>query len=131
MEVAQDFGIKGVVADAIEEIERRAEAWEFNNKHLMYSPASSNWADEYPVEGYILLNNVLRLWMLTKASRLLSSDIYADKAGKVSVRLSTISLVSLLNPKVVYRFATETSQGFRRRRSFTYELYAWRNVKPY
>ena len=60
MEVAQDFGIKGVVADAIEEIERRAQAWEFNNKHLMYSPASSNWADEYPVEGYILLNNVLR-----------------------------------------------------------------------
>jgi glycogen debranching enzyme len=48
MEVAQDFGIKGVVADAIEEIERRAQAWEFNNKHLMYSPASSNWADEYP-----------------------------------------------------------------------------------
>ena len=84
MEVAQDFGIKGVVADAIEEIERRAQAWEFNNKHLMYSPASSNWADEYPVEGYILLNNILRLWMLTKASRLLSSDIYADKARKVS-----------------------------------------------
>ena len=84
MEVAQDFGIKGVVADAIEEIERRAQAWEFNNKHLMYSPASSNWADEYPVEGYILLNNVLRYWMLTKASRLLSSDIYADKARKVS-----------------------------------------------
>ena len=84
MEVAQDFSSKDAVAEAIEEIERRAQAWEFNNKHLMYSPASSNWADEYPVEGYILLNNVLRLWMLTKASRLLSSDIYADKARKIS-----------------------------------------------
>ena len=83
MEVAQDFGIKGVVADAIEEIERRAQAWEFNNKHLMYSPASSNWADEYPVEGYILLNNVLRYWMLTKASHILSSDNYAEKAEQV------------------------------------------------
>lgn len=83
MEVAQDFGIKGVVADAIEEIERRAQAWEFNNKHLMYSPASSNWADEYPVEGYILLNNVLRLWMLKKASHILSSDNYAEKAEQV------------------------------------------------
>jgi uridine kinase len=84
MEVVQDFSSKDAVAEAIEEIERRAQAWEFNNKHLMYSPASSNWADEYPVEGYILLNNVLRLWMLTKASRLLSSDIYADKARKIS-----------------------------------------------
>ena len=83
MEVAQDFGIKGVVADAIEEIERRAHAWEFNNKHLMYSPASSNWADEYPVEGYILLNNVLRWWMLRKGSHILSSDHYAVKAEKV------------------------------------------------
>ncbi len=83
MEVAQDFGIKGVVADAIEEIERRAQAWEFNNKHLMYSPASSNWADEYPVEGYILLNNALRLWMLIKASHILSSDNYAEKAEQV------------------------------------------------
>ena len=51
MEVAQDFSSKDAVAEAIEEIERRAQAWEFNNKHLMYSPASSNWADEYPVEG--------------------------------------------------------------------------------
>lgn len=83
MEVAQDFSLKEVVAHAIAEIERRAQAWEFNNKQLMYSPVSSNWADEYPVEGYILLNNVLRYWMLTKASRMLSSDKYAVKAKKV------------------------------------------------
>ena len=83
MEVAQDFGIKDDVADAIEVIERRAQAWEFNNKHLMYSPASSNWADEYPVEGYILLNNVLRYWMLTKASHILSSEKFAKKAEQV------------------------------------------------
>ena len=84
MEAVQDLSIKAVVAEAIEEIERRAQAWEFNNKHLMYSPASSNWADEYPVEGYILLNNVLRYWMLKKASRLLSSEKYANKAQKIS-----------------------------------------------
>ena len=83
MEVTQDFSIKEAVAEALEEIERRAQAWEFNNKHLMYSPASSNWADEYPVEGYILLNNVLRYWMLKKASRVLLSDKYAEKAEQV------------------------------------------------
>ena len=83
MEVSKDFSNKDAIADAIEEIERRAQAWEFNNKHLMYSPASSNWADEYPVEGYILLNNVLRYWMLKKASRVLLSDNYAEKAEQV------------------------------------------------
>ncbi|MGB1282668.1 MAG: hypothetical protein ACPG53_06935, partial [Schleiferiaceae bacterium] len=46
----------------------------------MYSPASSNWADEYPVEGYILTNNVLTYRMLRKASHILSSDKYAEKA---------------------------------------------------
>jgi uridine kinase len=83
VEAANDFSIRNRVADAIEEIERRAQAWEFNNKHLMYSPASSNWADEYPVEGYILLNNVLRYWMLKKASRILFLDKYAEKAEQI------------------------------------------------
>ncbi len=40
------------------------EAWEFNNKQLMYTPTSGNWADEYPIEGYTLYDNCLRLWAL-------------------------------------------------------------------
>ena len=83
IEIAQDISVKEAVAEALAEIERRAQAWEFNNKHLMYSPASSNWADEYPVEGYILLNNVLRYWALRKASRILYFDKYAKKAEQV------------------------------------------------
>ena len=83
MEAAQDFSIKDAVVDAIAEIERRAQAWEFNNKNLMYTPASSNWAEERPIEGYILLNNALRYWMLTKVPKLLSTEGYAKKAQKV------------------------------------------------
>jgi GH15 family glucan-1,4-alpha-glucosidase len=40
------------------------EAWEYNNKHLIYTPTSGNWADEYPIEGYTLYDNCLRLWAL-------------------------------------------------------------------
>ena len=40
------------------------EAWEFNNKHLMYVPISGNWADEYITDGYVLYDQLLRVWAL-------------------------------------------------------------------
>lgn len=40
------------------------EAWEFNNKHLMYVPLSGNWADEYVTDGYVLYDQLLRVWAL-------------------------------------------------------------------
>ncbi|MEZ4934695.1 MAG: hypothetical protein R2788_21520 [Saprospiraceae bacterium] len=36
--------------------------WEFNAKGLLYLPTSGNWADEYPVKGHTLYDNLLRLW---------------------------------------------------------------------
>ena len=35
---------------------------EFNNKGWIYTPLSGNWADEYPVHGYTLYDNLLRIW---------------------------------------------------------------------
>jgi len=40
------------------------EAWEFNNQHLMYVPLSGNWADEYITDGYVLYDQLLRVWAL-------------------------------------------------------------------
>jgi GH15 family glucan-1,4-alpha-glucosidase len=40
------------------------EAWEFNNKHLIYVPLSGNWADEYITDGYVLYDQLLRIWAL-------------------------------------------------------------------
>jgi GH15 family glucan-1,4-alpha-glucosidase len=40
------------------------QAWEFNNGDLMYIPRSGNWADEYPTEGFILYDQLLRLWAM-------------------------------------------------------------------
>lgn len=37
-------------------------ACEFNDKGWIYTPLSGNWADEYPIHGYTLYDNVLRLW---------------------------------------------------------------------
>ncbi|MCU0321479.1 MAG: hypothetical protein MUE72_03635 [Chitinophagaceae bacterium] len=38
------------------------ETWEFNYKNLMYVPMSSNWADEYITEGYVLYDQILYFW---------------------------------------------------------------------
>lgn len=35
---------------------------EFNANGWIYTPLSGNWADEYPVHGYTLYDNMLRLW---------------------------------------------------------------------
>lgn len=89
LERVDDAEFKQRVQDQLEIIEYRAHSWEFNNKHLMYAPASSNWADEYPVEGYILLNNVLRYWMLYKAGRLFNHNGYRTKAVDVLLSIKS------------------------------------------
>lgn len=40
------------------------DAWEFNNKGLLYVPLSGNWADEYITDGYVLYDQLLRVWAL-------------------------------------------------------------------
>ncbi len=35
---------------------------EYNDKGWIYTPLSGNWADEYPVHGYTLYDNTLRIW---------------------------------------------------------------------
>ncbi len=54
-------------ARAIDRLEAVHSAWEYNGKHLMYVPPSAHWADEYPLEGYALLAQALRVWALRRA----------------------------------------------------------------
>lgn len=35
---------------------------EYNDRGWIYTPLSGNWADEYPIHGYTLYDNMLRLW---------------------------------------------------------------------
>ena len=49
---------------AIEKCLSLLDAWEFNNKHLLYVPLSGNWADEYITDGYVLYDQLLRIWAL-------------------------------------------------------------------
>ena len=50
--------------EVIEKAIQLLDAWEFNNKHLIYVPLSGNWADEYITDGYVLYDQLLRIWAL-------------------------------------------------------------------
>lgn len=64
------------------------EAWEFNNQHLVYVPRSGNWADEYITEGYILYDQLLRLWALRAFNLLFPSVDTEDKIVKITRKIS-------------------------------------------
>jgi glycogen debranching enzyme len=53
-----------VVAPAIEKVRFLLGAWEFNNRGLLYVPATGDWADEYIHNGYILYDQALYLQAL-------------------------------------------------------------------
>ncbi len=59
-------------------------AWEFNGRGLVYVPMSGHWADEYILHGYVLYDQLLRLWAMRLLNQLipelnLNSDGLANK----------------------------------------------------
>jgi hypothetical protein len=59
------------------------DAWEYNGRGLIYIPQSGNWADEYLQHGYMLFEQLLRLYALQLAGQLLHRTDYTDKAAQV------------------------------------------------
>jgi GH15 family glucan-1,4-alpha-glucosidase len=59
------------------------DAWEFNNKHLLYVPLSGNWADEYITDGYTLYDQLLRVWALKSYNYFAKSDLITLKINNI------------------------------------------------
>ncbi len=53
---------------------------EFNAKGWLYTPLSGNWADEYPIHGYTLYDNALRLWGERLLDELLNTQTHTNEA---------------------------------------------------
>lgn len=49
---------------AVESVHFLLGAWEFNNRGLLYIPATGDWADEYIHNGYVLYDQLLYLQVL-------------------------------------------------------------------
>lgn len=50
--------------DSIDQTIALLNAIEYNRKYLIYIPKGGNWADEYVYDGYILYDQILRVWAL-------------------------------------------------------------------
>ncbi len=53
-------------------------AWEYNDLGLVYVPVGGDWADEYVLSGYLLYDQVLRLWALREL------DAAAERLGRTA-----------------------------------------------
>lgn len=60
---------------------------EYNNKNLMYIPKGGNWADEYIYEGYILYDQILRVWGLSLLGQVYDNAEWSEKASAIQKTL--------------------------------------------
>jgi hypothetical protein len=63
------------------------DAWEFNNKHLLYVPLSGNWADEYITDGYVLYDQLLRIWALKSYNYFVNSEAITEKIQNITEQI--------------------------------------------
>jgi GH15 family glucan-1,4-alpha-glucosidase len=63
------------------------EAWEFNNKHLLYVPLSGNWADEYITDGYVLYDQLLRIWAMKSYNYFAKDILITTKIEKITEQI--------------------------------------------
>ncbi|WP_369752599.1 glycoside hydrolase 100 family protein [Flavobacterium sp. WC2409] len=63
------------------------EAWEFNNKGLLYVPLSGNWADEYITDGYVLYDQLLRIWALRSYNHFAKKESITEKIEEITEQI--------------------------------------------
>lgn len=63
------------------------DAWEFNDKHLLYVPLSGNWADEYITDGYVLYDQLLRIWALRSYNHFANETQLSDKIDNIKKQI--------------------------------------------
>lgn len=66
---------------------RLLDTWEYNTGGLLYVPLSGNWADEYIVEGYVLFDQVLRLWGLSALQQLQPAADLKSKIAQIRTKI--------------------------------------------
>jgi glycogen debranching enzyme len=67
----------------VSKIHNLNQAWEYNNKNLLYVPLAGDWADEYILHGYVLYDQVLRYAALRLTGQLLQRQDWLDKSEEI------------------------------------------------
>lgn len=103
----QNEDFKQAVHSGATKIFALAESWEFNGRHLMYVPMSSNWADEYITHGYVLYDQLLRYWALQLAGQYFDNLEWQQKATDIK---QAIAKHFLLEEKLENSLYTKAQQ---------------------
>lgn len=74
---------ESLVNKQAQQIIQLSNAWEFNGKNLMYVPISSNWADEYVTNGYVLYDQIIRYWAMQAAGNYFNNYDWLQKASEI------------------------------------------------
>lgn len=82
--LTEDYSLWEKYQQQLEKCFAVMETWEFNGKHLIYVPQSGDWADEYIQHGYILFDQLLRVWALRLAFKLTNNTTYLTKAQNIT-----------------------------------------------
>ena len=85
--LTEDYSLWKKYQQQVEKCLAVMEAWEFNGKHLIYVPQSGDWADEYIQHGYILFDQLLRVWALRLTFRLTKNAVYSKKAQNITAAI--------------------------------------------
>lgn len=81
--------LSAMVQDAVPRARALLRAWEGNERGLLYVPRAGNWADEYPVHGYTLYDNVLRLWAEDEALQVAPDDAAESHRAKIETAITS------------------------------------------
>jgi glycogen debranching enzyme len=81
-----------------------AACWEYNNRGLIYTPISGNWADEYIQQGYVLSDQLLYELALRSAGLVFKNKDCLKKADELrqSIEVNYWPQASLLDNPLVY-----------------------------
>lgn len=64
-------------------------AWEYNHNGLVYVPQSGDWTDEQIFHGYILYDQLLRIWALRNYASLFNDVVERRRAEKITELVQT------------------------------------------
>jgi hypothetical protein len=102
IKVTNDLELKQQLHTQIDRTLNLLESWEFNARHLVYTPLGGNWADEYILSGYTLYDNALRYLALHLCACLWpENNAYQEKAIAVRAAIAANFSFQESQPKLM------------------------------
>ncbi|MBW3468123.1 glycoside hydrolase 100 family protein [Arthrospiribacter ruber] len=71
----------------IEQAFQLYQAWEYNNRELVYVPLAGDWADEYVLHGYVFYDQVLRYAALKLCGQQMNRQDWVDKSEAIKIAI--------------------------------------------